>query len=206
MANVMNDAVSLMQRVGSGIKKNLVRSNEGMAQIQSKKIARLNRTHDNFSDGVRNLSGNDLSNYLEAYRPANFRVGKGAQAWGEMTGEQRKIAIQKSQVLRSKEAERVADAIAGAQGKGTRETFNLLRDSYAGGETSKLSTVKSSAKAAGLMAQDYYTSGNFTQTATRVGVTAGAYMVGASGARYLSGGSMGYNSKGERDIVGVPFR
>jgi hypothetical protein len=48
-------------------------------------------------------------------------------------------------------------------------------------------------------------SGRFLTAATRVGAAGGAYMGAATGARYLSGGGLTYNNKGERDIAGIPF-
>lgn len=54
---------------------------------------------------------------------------------------------------------------------------------------------------------DYYFGSGVgkTQKATRLGVT-GAGIIGVGiGARYLSGGGMTYNSKGESDIAMIPF-
>lgn len=52
---------------------------------------------------------------------------------------------------------------------------------------------------------DYYTKGDAKDTATKVGVTAGAYGAGAIGLRYLSGGTLTTNNQGESDIAGIPF-
>ena len=207
MANVVNDAVDLMRRVGSGVKRNLVRSNGGMGTIQSKRVAKLHDLESSIYKGMKEKTGEELADFLDNHRPSNYRVGKNYKTWQGMTEKSKKAAITGDLQIRSRNADRVTDAIRTANHTeaGTKETFNLLRNAYAGSNPNMRATVGSSVKAAGLMAQDYYTSGNFAQTATRVGVTAGAYMVGASGARYLSGGSMDYNSKGERDIVGVPF-
>lgn len=43
------------------------------------------------------------------------------------------------------------------------------------------------------------------QMALRYGVTAGAVGAGAIGARYASGGDLTHNSKGKKDIAGIPF-
>lgn len=40
---------------------------------------------------------------------------------------------------------------------------------------------------------------------TRLKTTIGAGVAGAIGARYLSGGDLTHNSRGERDIAGIPF-
>lgn len=78
-----------------------------------------------------------------------------------------------------------------------------LRDIYFSGLGEGKSFLAS--KAAGV--SDYYFGQGVgkTQKATRLGVT-GVGIIGAGiGARYLSGGGMTYNSKGESDIAMVPF-
>ena len=206
MASVMSDAISLMQRVGSGVKKNLVRSNEGLSKIPTKRLANLEKSREAFLKGFDAKQGNDLVDHLEKYRPASYRMGEGAESWSGMTGDQKRSAIKKDYNIRMKQQRGLIDTISNVQDKGTVGTFSALQQQYASsGEAGKLDTIKSGVKAAGLMAQDYYLGGNLSQTATRVGVTAGAYMTGASGVRYLSGGSVGYNSNGERDIAGIPF-
>lgn len=206
MANVMSDAIGLMQRVGSGMKKNLVRSNEGLSNIPTKRLAKLEKSKEAFLKGFDTKQGEDLVDHLEKYRPTSYRMGKGAESWGDMTGDQKRSAIKKDYNIRMKQQQGLIDTISNVQDKGTVGTFSALQKQYAStGKAGKVNTLKSGAKAAGLMAQDYYLGGNLSQTATRMGVTAGAYMAGASGVRYLSGGSVGYNSKGERDIAGIPF-
>lgn len=43
------------------------------------------------------------------------------------------------------------------------------------------------------------------QMALRYGATAGAVGAGAIGTRYANGGDLTHNSKGEKDIAGIPF-
>lgn len=53
--------------------------------------------------------------------------------------------------------------------------------------------------------KDYYKTGTKGQKATRIGLTAGAYVGGALGLRMLDGGTSTTNAEGERDIAGIPF-
>lgn len=53
--------------------------------------------------------------------------------------------------------------------------------------------------------KDYYTNATPAQKKARIGATVGAYAGGALGIRALSGGTLTRNSKGERDIAGIPF-
>ena len=55
------------------------------------------------------------------------------------------------------------------------------------------------------LAKEYFTGGSRGQNATRIGAAAGAYMGVNVAGRKLSGGSVGYNNKGERDIAGIPM-
>lgn len=56
------------------------------------------------------------------------------------------------------------------------------------------------------VAKDYFWTGATKgQRAVRFGTVAAGYGVASGTTRYLSGGSMTYNSKGERDIAGIPF-
>ena len=55
------------------------------------------------------------------------------------------------------------------------------------------------------MIKDYYTNGTAAERGARTGVTAGAYVGGALGTRMLAGGTATRNSKGERDVAGIPF-
>ena len=55
------------------------------------------------------------------------------------------------------------------------------------------------------MIKDYYTNGTAAERGARIGVTAGAYIGGALGMRMLAGGTATRNSKGERDVAGIPF-
>lgn len=69
-----------------------------------------------------------------------------------------------------------------------------------------LEGVKGSLAVGGRLAKDYFwDSANKTQKAARIGTVAGMAGASALGGRYMSGGNAMYNSKGERDIVGVPF-
>lgn len=206
MSSVMSDAISLMHRVGSGVKRNLVRSNEGLAKIPTKELERLGKASEAFAKGFDSKQGNDLIQHLEKHRPMAYRKGEGIESWKGMTGEEKRSAIKKDYNIRMKQQRELINTINEVQGQGTMGTFHQLRQQYAlGGEAGNWNTIRSGTKAAGLMAQDYYLGGSLSQNATRIGVTAGAYMAGASGVRYLSGGSMSYNSNGERDIAGIPF-
>lgn len=56
------------------------------------------------------------------------------------------------------------------------------------------------------VAKDYFWTGATKgQRAARIGTVAAGYGVATGTARYISGGSAQYNSKGERDIAGIPF-
>ena len=66
--------------------------------------------------------------------------------------------------------------------------------------------AKTLASTAGTIANDYFWDGATKgQRAARIGTAAGAVTAGNVGVRVMSGGSLTYNSKGERDIVGIPF-
>lgn len=53
---------------------------------------------------------------------------------------------------------------------------------------------------------DYFVlSANKKQKAARIGTAAVGTFVGANATRYMTGGTFGYNSRGERDIAGIPF-
>lgn len=54
-------------------------------------------------------------------------------------------------------------------------------------------------------AKHYFTGGDFTQNAARIGAATAAYGGVAVGTRYLSGGSATTNNQGRRDIAGIPF-
>lgn len=53
--------------------------------------------------------------------------------------------------------------------------------------------------------KDYFTGGDFTQNAVRMGAAAGVLGTAAVGTRYMSGGSVTHNNQGRRDIAGIPF-
>lgn len=56
------------------------------------------------------------------------------------------------------------------------------------------------------VAKDYFWTGATKgQRVARIGTAAAGYGVATGTARYISGGSVQYNSKGERDIAGIPF-
>ena len=53
--------------------------------------------------------------------------------------------------------------------------------------------------------KEYFTNGSKAELAARYGTIAGGYVGGALGIRYADGGTATRNSKGERDIAGIPF-
>ena len=55
------------------------------------------------------------------------------------------------------------------------------------------------------LAKEYFTGGTKTQNYTRRAAAAGAYMGVNIAGRAVTGGSLGYNNKGERDIAGIPM-
>ena len=128
MANVVNDAVDLMRRVGSGVKRNLVRSNGGMGTIQSKRVAKLHDLESSIYKGMKEKTGEELADFLDNHRPSNYRVGKNYKTWQGMTEKSKKAAITGDLQIRSRNADRVADAIRTANHTkaGTKETFNLM--------------------------------------------------------------------------------
>ena len=68
-------------------------------------------------------------------------------------------------------------------------------------------SVRGAASDASEMAMSYFLGNGVSKTArnTRLGV-AGAGVAGAmTGGRFISGGSLTHNNKGEKDIMGVPF-
>ena len=81
-----------------------------------------------------------------------------------------------------------------AQGQGTAKALAQYKGGGIGGN------IKGVASQA---AQYYWHGASGAQRATRIGVTAGAYMGGATMLRGMS--SIGTNSNGERDIAGIPF-
>lgn len=89
-----------------------------------------------------------------------------------------------------------------------KEIFNRIAEGRAMGRDIKSDgpVLSDYAVAGGLVAKDYLWDGaTKAQRATRIGTVAAGYGVASGAARYVSGGSTMYNSKGERDIAGVPF-
>lgn len=53
--------------------------------------------------------------------------------------------------------------------------------------------------------KEYYVGGTKERNVTRISASVGAYAGVNVGMRSLTGGSIGYNNKGERDIAGIPI-
>lgn len=91
-------------------------------------------------------------------------------------------------------------AVENMKGKGARENFESLRD-----VKGKDDTLGGNLATFGSATAGYYRSGSKKTNAIRAGATAGAYMGANFIGRSLTGGSVGYNNQGERDIAGLPF-
>lgn len=90
---------------------------------------------------------------------------------------------------------------------GNAERAEKTLTAFADGETMK--GLGSAAIGSGRMLIGQDMAGEGWARAAAVGVRAGAplaaYGAMANGTRYMSGGSMGTNNQGERDIAGIPF-
>lgn len=90
-------------------------------------------------------------------------------------------------------------------GNSRKDLYEDLVNDYAKQGGRKKASLMDKGNATLEMAQAYFLSGDGTRNAKRIGTAVGAYGVGAYGVRRLSGGDATYNSRGERDIVGIPF-
>lgn len=95
-----------------------------------------------------------------------------------------------------------ASSARGNVASGTKTGKQALVDMY---EQAGRSRAGARSAAAFSVGKEYLTGGTRTQNITRAGAAAGAYMGVNLAGRALTGGSLGYNRKGERDIAGIPL-
>lgn len=211
MSSIFEDVVSLANKTKKAWGEHLIYSNNGITKNVDSVIERTAKQQDSVMKQI--VAGGEkseeaLTAILNTHRPSNFKLSKeGVEEWEKMTNPQRQKVIQRDFKNQTSKLSALKETLSTSGSDSMEDAFNAYRtygrEMSSGGEKmSEMAGIMSGAKG---VAGHYFLGSGAKSGAIRMGTAAAGYATAAGTVRYVSGGSMGYNRNGQRDIAGIPF-
>lgn len=153
------------------------------------------------------LPGSTEQTYLDEMqrvsdkRDTQIAYGRGQRALGKTT---QQMAMAKAERERLKSAH-ANESMRGKDGKLNEEGYKHVAGEQRQALLGHITNRTEARNALLNEGKDYFIGGNWKENSARIGAATAAVGTVAVGTRYMSGGSVGYNNQGRRDIAGIPF-
>lgn len=206
-STIVQDAVKLVKKTGATLGEHLIYSNNGIEKVPGRRIKQLTKAKQGFADAVGKANTEEaMADVLSRHTPMKYRTKAGKEQWANLPNESKKALIGAHYDASIKQQEALQKTYSGMTG-GAKDSFSTMQTAYASQypERNMKTNLVSSAMAGGDLATHYFLGGGAKTSAVRIGTAAAGYGAVTGAARYMSGGSMSYNSRGEKDIAGIPF-